>query len=79
MNKVVTTLKNQGNTSAASIPLALDYAVRKGDVKEGDTIISEAFGSGFVGVVYCKNIIIISTFKIFLNLININILINNKG
>ncbi len=48
MSKVVTTLQNHGNTSAASIPLALDYAIKKGDIKPGSTIISEAFGAGFV-------------------------------
>ncbi|MED7788653.1 beta-ketoacyl-ACP synthase III [Francisella sp. 19X1-34] len=48
MSKVVTTLQDHGNTSAASIPLALDYAVRNNQIKPGDTIISEAFGAGFV-------------------------------
>jgi 3-oxoacyl-[acyl-carrier-protein] synthase-3 len=48
MSKVITTLQDHGNTSAASIPLALDYAVRNNQIKPGDTIISEAFGAGFV-------------------------------
>lgn len=48
MSKVVTTLQDHGNTSAASIPLALDHAVRTNQIKSGDTIISEAFGAGFV-------------------------------
>ncbi|OIN83306.1 beta-ketoacyl-ACP synthase III [Francisella sp. TX07-6608] len=48
MSKVVTTLQDHGNTSAASIPLALDHAVRTKQIKPGDTIISEAFGAGFV-------------------------------
>lgn len=48
MSKVITTLQDHGNTSAASIPLALDYAIKKGTIKTGETIISEAFGSGFV-------------------------------
>lgn len=47
MDRVVTTLENQGNTSAASIPLALDYAVRKGDIKRGQTVLIEAMGGGF--------------------------------
>ncbi|AIT10077.1 3-oxoacyl-ACP synthase [Candidatus Francisella endociliophora] len=48
MSKVVTTLQDHGNTSAASIPLALDHAVRTNQIKPGETIISEAFGAGFV-------------------------------
>ena len=48
MSKVVTTLQDHGNTSAASIPLALDYAIKNNQIKSGDTIISEAFGAGFV-------------------------------
>jgi 3-oxoacyl-[acyl-carrier-protein] synthase III len=47
MNKVVVTLENQGNTSAASIPLALDHAVRNGNIKRGQTILLEAMGGGF--------------------------------
>ncbi|AJC49224.1 ketoacyl-ACP synthase III [Allofrancisella guangzhouensis] len=48
MSKVITTLQDHGNTSAASIPLALDHAIRNGQIKPGETIISEAFGAGFV-------------------------------
>ncbi len=46
--KVVLTLDQQGNTSAASVPMALDTAVRDGRVKPGDLLLLEAFGSGFV-------------------------------
>ncbi|WP_349360479.1 beta-ketoacyl-ACP synthase III [Stappia sp.] len=45
--KVVVTLEDQGNTSAASIPLALDAAVRDGRVQRGDLIMLEAMGGGF--------------------------------
>ncbi len=48
MEKVVLTIENQGNTSAASVPLALDQAVRDGRIKKGDTVLMEAFGGGFV-------------------------------
>ena len=44
---VVTTVQEQGNTSAASVPLALDTAVRDGRIKRGETILLEAFGGGF--------------------------------
>ncbi len=44
--KVVITLDKQANTSAASIPLALDTAVRDGRIKRGDMLLLEAFGSG---------------------------------
>jgi len=47
MDKVVVTVDKHGNTSAASVPLALDTAVRDGRIKEGDSIILEAFGGGF--------------------------------
>lgn len=46
MEKVVVNLDRYGNTSAASIPIALDEAVRAGRVKEGDYILLEAFGGG---------------------------------
>lgn len=46
MEKVVLTIEEHGNTSAASIPLALDHAVRKGQVKNGETLMLEAFGGG---------------------------------
>ena len=48
MEKVVLTIENQGNASAASIPLALDLAVRDGRVKPNDVVLMEAFGGGFV-------------------------------
>lgn len=47
MDKVVLTLQDQGNTSAASVPMALDVAVRDGRVKRGDLLLLEAFGGGF--------------------------------
>ncbi|MBW8466798.1 MAG: ketoacyl-ACP synthase III [Thiobacillus sp.] len=47
MDKVVVTVDEQGNTSAASIPLALDHAVRAGRVKKGDTLLLEGVGGGF--------------------------------
>jgi 3-oxoacyl-[acyl-carrier-protein] synthase-3 len=47
MEKVVVTVAEHGNTSAASIPLALDTAVRDGRVKKGESVILEAFGGGF--------------------------------
>ncbi|MCA1240927.1 ketoacyl-ACP synthase III [Stappia stellulata] len=45
--KIVITLEDQGNTSAASIPLAVDAAVRDGRIKRGDLIMLEAMGGGF--------------------------------
>lgn len=47
MERVVVTVDKHGNTSAASIPLALDVAVRDGRIKRGETILMEAFGGGF--------------------------------
>ncbi len=47
MDNVVVTVDRHGNTSAASIPLALDVAVRDGRIKAGETILMEAFGGGF--------------------------------
>ncbi|MXY14260.1 MAG: ketoacyl-ACP synthase III [Proteobacteria bacterium] len=47
MERVVLTVSEHGNTSAASIPLALDTAVRDGRIKKGETLMLEAFGSGF--------------------------------
>lgn len=47
MDKVVVTVDEHGNTSAASIPLALDIAVRDGRITPGQTILLEAFGGGF--------------------------------
>lgn len=47
MERVVLTIEEQGNTSAASVPLALDHAVRRGQVKRGEILMLEAFGGGF--------------------------------
>ncbi|WP_371189200.1 beta-ketoacyl-ACP synthase III [Thalassotalea maritima] len=47
MSQVVVTLDKYGNTSAATIPTALDEAVRDGRIQRGQTILMEAFGSGF--------------------------------
>jgi len=47
MERVVVTVAEQGNTSAASVPLALDTAVRDGRVKRGEILLLEAFGGGF--------------------------------
>ena len=47
MDHVVLTVNKHGNTSAASVPLALDVAVRDGRIKRGDTVMLEAFGGGF--------------------------------
>jgi len=55
MDKVVVTVATQGNTSAASIPLALDTAVRDGRIKTGQNILLEAVGGGFTwGAVLIK-------------------------
>lgn len=48
MDKVILTLPWQGNTSAATIPLALDWAVQEKRLKRGDLILFEALGAGFV-------------------------------
>jgi 3-oxoacyl-[acyl-carrier-protein] synthase-3 len=47
MERVVLTVKEHGNTSAASVPMALDSAIRDGRVKRGDLLLLEAFGGGF--------------------------------
>ncbi len=47
MDQVVVTVDKHGNTSAASVPLALDEAVRSGKIKRGDVLLLEAFGGGF--------------------------------
>lgn len=47
INKVVMTVEGHGNTSAASIPLALDVAVKDGRVQRGDLVMLEAMGGGF--------------------------------
>lgn len=46
MSQVIVTVENHGNTSAASIPLALDWAVRQQQVKRGDVLLLESFGGG---------------------------------
>ena len=47
MERVVVTVAEHGNTSAASVPLALDVAVRDGRIQRGETLLMEAFGGGF--------------------------------
>jgi 3-oxoacyl-[acyl-carrier-protein] synthase-3 len=47
MDKVIVTVDQHGNTSAASIPLALDYGVRSGKIKPGQTLLLEGVGGGF--------------------------------
>lgn len=47
MERVVLTVQETGNTSAASVPMALDVAVRDGRIKPGDLLLLEAFGGGF--------------------------------
>jgi 3-oxoacyl-[acyl-carrier-protein] synthase-3 len=45
--RLVVTVDQHGNTSAASVPLALDQAVRAGQVRTGDTVMLEGVGGGF--------------------------------
>jgi len=47
MDKVVVTVGEHGNTSAASIPLALDHAVRDGSIRPGQNVLIEGVGGGF--------------------------------
>ena len=47
LDKIILTLDKHGNTSAASIPLALDEGVRDGRIKKGDTLLFEGIGGGF--------------------------------
>jgi 3-oxoacyl-[acyl-carrier-protein] synthase-3 len=47
MEKVILTVDSHSNTSAASVPLALDVAVRDGRIKRGDLLLLESFGGGF--------------------------------
>lgn len=55
MEKVILTVADHGNTSAASVPLALDIAVRDGRIQRGQTLILEAVGGGFTwGAVVVK-------------------------
>jgi 3-oxoacyl-[acyl-carrier-protein] synthase-3 len=46
MDKVILTLQEHGNTSAGSVPMALDVAIRDGRIRRGDLILLEAFGGG---------------------------------
>ena len=46
MDKVVVTVQDHGNTSAASIPLAMSVGVARGQIKQGDLIVTEAIGGG---------------------------------
>jgi 3-oxoacyl-[acyl-carrier-protein] synthase III len=55
LEKLIVTVDQHGNTSAASIPLALDAAVRGGKIKKGDTLMLEGVGGGFTwGAVLLK-------------------------
>jgi 3-oxoacyl-[acyl-carrier-protein] synthase-3 len=47
MDRVIVTVDRHGNTSAASVPLALDEAIRSGKVQRGELLLLEAFGGGF--------------------------------
>ena len=47
LDKLIVTVDQHGNTSAASIPLALDHAVRSGRIQRGDTLMLEGVGGGF--------------------------------
>ncbi len=47
MERVISTVDEHANTSAASIPLAIDLAIRDGRIKRGDTLMMAAFGAGF--------------------------------
>ena len=47
MEQVILTVSEHGNTSAASVPMALDSAIRDGRIKRGDMLLLEAFGGGF--------------------------------
>jgi len=47
LDRVINTVRTHANTSAASVPLALDVAVRDGRIQRGDTVVLEAFGGGF--------------------------------
>jgi 3-oxoacyl-[acyl-carrier-protein] synthase-3 len=47
LERIIITVQNHGNTSAASVPLALDVGVRDGRIKRGELLLLEAFGGGF--------------------------------
>ena len=46
MERVMLTIGKYGNTSAASLPMALDDGIRSGEIKWGDTLLMEVFGAG---------------------------------
>ena len=46
MDRVIVTVQDHGNTSAASIPLALSVGVARGEIKKGDLLVTEAIGGG---------------------------------
>jgi 3-oxoacyl-[acyl-carrier-protein] synthase-3 len=55
MDRVIVTVDQHGNTSAASIPLALDWGVRNGSIKPGQNVMLEGVGGGFTwGAVLVK-------------------------
>ena len=47
IEKVILTVQDHGNTSSASIPMALDVGIRDGRIQRGQLILMEAFGGGF--------------------------------
>ena len=47
MEKVILTVQDHGNTSAASVPMALDVGIRDGRIERGQLVLMEAFGGGF--------------------------------
>jgi 3-oxoacyl-[acyl-carrier-protein] synthase-3 len=47
LDKLIATVDEHGNTSAASIPLALNVAIKDGRIKKGDLVLLEAMGGGF--------------------------------
>ena len=47
MDKVIVTVQDHGNTSAASVPMALDVGIRDGRIRRGQLVLMEAFGGGF--------------------------------
>lgn len=55
MDKVILTVQDHGNTSAASIPLALDVGIKNGQIKRGQNLLLEGIGGGFAwGAVLVK-------------------------
>jgi 3-oxoacyl-[acyl-carrier-protein] synthase-3 len=47
VEKVIRNIDHTGNTTAASIPIALDEALKSGKIKDGDIVVLTAFGSGY--------------------------------